>query len=263
MASFDDEYERPAPRTRNYAQNLSLPVSLIPPWSQRISVAARYTLTGMSRRPLPRLGEARGGHRLFAALYDPLTASFERAVLAERRRALLGDLTGVVLDLGAGTGANLVHFRGPARVVAAEPDPWMRKRLTARAAAAPVPVEVSRDRAEQLGFEDASFDAVVCACVLCSVDDLAAALAEIGRVLRPGGQLAILEHVRAEDGFAKWQRRFQPLWSRVSGGCHPDRDIAGAVTSAGFAFEAKDMFDPVPPWVLTRPWLQATARLDA
>ena len=201
----------------------------------------------------------RGGHRLFAAIYDPVTAPFERAVLGAHRSALLAEIDGLVLDVGAGTGANLAHFRTARKVVAAEPDPWMRGRLATKAASAPVPVEVRSDAAETLGFEDATFDAVVCTCVLCSVRDLPAALSEVRRVLRPGGVLAVLEHVRADDGFAKWQRGLQPMWSCFSGGCHPDRDIAGAISQAGFVFQSAETFDPMPSWVLTRPWLKAVA----
>ena len=201
----------------------------------------------------------RGGHRLFAAIYDPVTAPFERAVLGAHRSALLTGIGGLVVDVGAGTGANLTHFRTARKVVAAEPDPWMRGRLATKAANAPVPVEVRSDAAETLGFEDATFDAVVCTCVLCSVRDLSAALSEVRRVLRPGGVLAVLEHVRADDGFAKWQRGLQPVWSCFSGGCHPDRDIASAISQAGFLFQSAETFDPMPSWVLTRPWLKAVA----
>ncbi|MDA8302528.1 MAG: class I SAM-dependent methyltransferase [Actinomycetota bacterium] len=201
----------------------------------------------------------RGGHRIFAAVYDPVTAPLERAVLGAHRSALLAGIGGLVLDVGAGTGANLAHFRSAGKVVAAEPDPWMRGRLATKAAGAPVPVEVRGDAAEALGFEDATFDAVVCTCVLCSVRDLPAALSEVRRVLRPGGRLAVLEHVRAADGFAKWQRTLQPIWSCFNAGCHPDRDIAGAITQAGFVFQSTETFDPMPSWVLARPWLKAVA----
>jgi Methyltransferase domain len=98
-------------------------------------------------------------HRLFAALYDRMTGPLERAVLGERRAGLLADLTGEVLDVGAGTGANLPYIRSASRVVAAEPDPAMRRRLAAKLAAAPVPVELTGDAAEALHQPDASFDA--------------------------------------------------------------------------------------------------------
>jgi SAM-dependent methyltransferase len=122
-----------------------------------------------------------------------------------------------------------------------------------------VPVEVRGDAAEGLGFEDATFDAVVCRCVLGTIRDLPAALSEVRRVLRPGGLLAVLEHVRADDGFAKWRRRREPIWSRLNPGCHPDRDIPSAIGHAGFVFVSAETFDPMPSWVLARPWLKAVA----
>jgi ubiquinone/menaquinone biosynthesis C-methylase UbiE len=120
---------------------------------------------------------AQRGHRLFAAGYDRMTRSLEQAWLGERRARLLGDLTGDVLDVGAGTGANLPYLRRAARVVAAEPDPAMRRRLKAKLegatagepAEAQVPVEVTDAAAESLPFPDASFDAVVFTLVLCTV----------------------------------------------------------------------------------------------
>ena len=180
-------------------------------------------------------------------------------MLGGHRSALVAGLSGLVLDLGAGTGANLAHFRSAREVVAAEPDPWMRQRLVAKAARCSVPVQVRGDAAEALGFEDATFDAVVCTCVLCSVRDVPAALSGVRRVLRPGGFLAVLEHVRADDGFAKWQRRLEPIWSRLNPGCHPDRDISSAIGDAGFVFVSAETFDPMPSWVLARPWLKAVA----
>jgi len=181
-------------------------------------------------------------------------------VLGEHRSALLGGIDGLVLDVGAGTGANLAHFRRATRVVAAEPDPWMRKRLAAKAASATMPADIRSDTAEALAYDDAAFDAVVCTCVLCSVANLDAALSEMRRVLRPSGHLVVLEHVRGDSRLAAWQDRLEPLWSRVAGGCHPNRDVSGAVKRAGFVFESTETFDPMPSWVLTRPWLAATAR---
>lgn len=210
--------------------------------------------------PAPAAGIRPAGHRLFAALYDRVSAPLERAVLGEHRSALLGGIDGLVLDVGAGTGANLPHFRRATRVVAAEPDPWMRKRLAAKAASATMPVDIRSDTAEALAYDDATFDAVVCACVLCSVANLDGALSEMRRVLRPSGHLVVLEHVRGDSRLAAWQDRLEPLWSRVAGGCHPNRDVSGAVKRAGFAFESTETFDPMPSWVLTRPWLAATAR---
>src|SRR5579864_6784430 len=170
-------------------------------------------------------------HPVFAALYDRVTGPLERAVMAERRARLLGDLDGQVLDVGAGTGANLPYFRQATRVVAAEPDAAMRRRLAARLnhlTGITVPVEITSDAAEKLRQADASFDAVVFALVLCSVASPDRALAEARRVLKPTGRLIVLEHVRGPGRLARWQDRVTPIWSRVNAGCHPGRDIAAA-----------------------------------
>jgi ubiquinone/menaquinone biosynthesis C-methylase UbiE len=199
------------------------------------------------------------GQRVFAGVYDSVMMPAEHAVLGRRRAALLADLGGQVIDVGAGTGANLPYFRRAARVVAAEPDPAMRRRLAGKLATAHVPVEVTGDPAESLRYADASFDAVVCTLVLCTVADPALALAEARRVLRPGGRLVVLEHVRGRGALAAWQDRVTPLWSRLAGGCQPNRDIAAAIENAGFVIVASDLFDPFPRWVPARPILEAVA----
>ena len=200
-------------------------------------------------------------HRVFAALYDRMTGPLEQGVLGERRAGLLADLTGEVLDVGAGTGANLPYFRSASRVVAAEPDPAMRQRMAAKLAAAPAPApaEITGDAAEALQQPDASFDAVVFTQVLCTVSDPDRALAEARRVLRPGGQLIVLEHVRGSGSLARWQDRLTPLWSRLIPGCHLGRDTAAAVERAGFTIQTAELFDPFPRWVPARPMLEATA----
>jgi ubiquinone/menaquinone biosynthesis C-methylase UbiE len=199
------------------------------------------------------------GRPVFAALYDRVAAPLEQAVLSAHRASLLSGLEGRVLDVGAGTGANLVHFGRATQVVAAEPDPWMRRRLAARVTTATVPVEVSSDTAEALSYDDASFDAVVCTCVLCTVGDPARALTEARRVLGPSGRLVLLEHVRGDGRLSAWQDRLTPLWAHLAGGCHPNRDAVTAAERAGFAFTSKEIFDPMPAWVPTRPWLKAVA----
>lgn len=199
------------------------------------------------------------GHRLFAAGYDRVTGPVERGWLGDRRGRLLGSLTGDVLDVGAGTGASLPHYRAAARVVAAEPDPAMRARLAGKAAGAPVPVEISDAAAESLPYPDASFDAVVFALVLCTVADPERALTEAGRVLRPSGRLVVLEHVRGEGRLARWQDRLTPVWKRVAAGCHPNRDSRAAIERAGFTFERVDVFRAPPNWSITSPMLEAVA----
>lgn len=198
-------------------------------------------------------------HRLFAAVYDRMLAPLERDVLGARRQALLGSLTGEVLDVGAGTGVNLAYLASASRVVAAEPDAAMRRRLVAKAAQAPVPVEVSDAGAERLPLPDASFDAVLFTLVLCTIGDPAAALAEARRVLRPGGRLIVLEHVRGRGAQARWQDVVTPLWRVVGAGCHPNRDTRSAVERAGFSFAEVEEFRPMPAVIPMSPMLQGVA----
>ncbi|HEV2089398.1 MAG TPA: methyltransferase domain-containing protein [Cryptosporangiaceae bacterium] len=199
------------------------------------------------------------GHRLFAAGYDRMNAPAEREFLGPRRERLLGELTGQVLDVGAGTGANLRYLRRADRVVAAEPDPAMRRRLEKAATEAPVPVEVDDAAAEMLPYPDHEFDAVVFSLVLCTVADPARALAEARRVLRPDGRLLVLEHVRGDGRLARWQDLVTPLWRRMVAGCHPGRDTRAAVVRAGFAFVEVEEFQPMPRWIPVSPWLCGVA----
>ena len=167
-------------------------------------------------------------------VYDVLARAGERKGLAEVRARLLGDLEGEILELGAGTGLNLPHYRRATSIVAVEPSDSMASRLRGRAATAPAPVEVVEARAEAIPFPNASFDHVVCVLVLCSVRDVDAALAEARRVLRPHGTLVLLEHVRGTGRRAWWQERLTPIQRRLADGCHLDRDTGGAVAAAGF-----------------------------
>jgi ubiquinone/menaquinone biosynthesis C-methylase UbiE len=197
--------------------------------------------------------------RIFAALYDRQLRPLERGWLGQRRGALLGELTGQVLEVGAGTGGNLAHYRHAGKVVACEPDPAMRARLAGKLADAPVPVQLCDAAAEALPFADQSFDVVVCTLVLCTVPDPPAALAESYRVLRPGGGLAFLEHVRGRGRLARWQDRLTPLQVWFAGGCHPNRDTQAAIADAGFAIGPLEVFEPTPNSPITRPFIQGAA----
>lgn len=198
-------------------------------------------------------------HRVFAALYDRLGRRAERGPLGARRRELLREASGRVLELGAGTGANLPHYPALEGLTLAEPDAAMRRRLAPRAAAAPFPVELLEAPAEDLPLPDASVDTVVSTLVLCSVEDPPLALAEARRVLRPGGRLLFLEHVRAEGRAAGWQDRLDPAWRRLCAGCHPNRDTVAAIRRAGFGVTALRQLPDVPaaPW--TRPVVAGVA----
>ena len=167
-------------------------------------------------------------------LYDLAGRRVERSELGERRHALVAELEGDVLEIGAGTGLNLQHYERASRVVAVEPDPSMAGRLRKRAPEAAVPVEVVAGTAESLPFEDESFETVVVTFVLCSVEDPPAALAEVRRVLAPGGRLVLLEHVRGEGRLARWQDRLTPLHRKVAGNCNLNRRTRDEVAGAGF-----------------------------
>ncbi|GAB2827195.1 class I SAM-dependent methyltransferase [Actinocorallia aurea] len=183
------------------------------------------------------------------------------------RGALLRGLGGDVIEVGAGNGLNFAHYpAGVARVLAVEPEPHLRGIAVGNAARAPVPVTVVDGLADRLPAADGAFDAVVASLVLCTVPDVGAALAEMVRVLAPGGQLRFLEHVRSPNpGAARVQRVLDAtLWPRMAGGCHCARDTLGALREAGFTVDrvthltAKDTSMPFPasPQILgvaTRP----------
>lgn len=198
-------------------------------------------------------------HRLFAAMYDTLSASLERRELAPRRARLLSALDGTVVDVGAGTGANLRHFRHADRVILVEPDPYMRARLRARLGESPVPVEVSDADAEHLPLPDGAADTVVFTLVLCSVPDQRLALMEARRVLKPGGTLAMLEHVRGQGRAARWQDRLDGLWGRcVAPGCHINRNTVASIGEAGFDFTEVSRLE-APAVALATPIIAGTA----
>jgi SAM-dependent methyltransferase len=175
------------------------------------------------------------GHRLFAALYERSSQRAERQGQAERRARLVGDLSGIVLEIGIGNGLNLHHYRRVARLVAVEPDPHMRRRLAARVQRVAFPVEVLPIGAEELPFPDASFDAVVASLVLCSIPHPARALGEIVRVLKSGGELRFLEHVRGEGWRGHVLDALAPVWAPLGGGCHPNRRTEDAIRRAGLS----------------------------
>ena len=199
------------------------------------------------------------GHPIFAALYDGLGAAAERGWMGRRRSRLLAGAAGSVLEIGGGTGANLPHYRDAGRVVVSEPDPFMRGRLRRKLVRARVPVEVSESGAEDLPFRDGSFDAVVSTLVLCSVPNQEKALAEVRRVLRPGGRLLFIEHVCGEGSVARVQDRVLPLWSRLFAGCHPNRDTLGSIQAAGFEVGKLDRFVPPGPFTGLVPHVQGEA----
>jgi ubiquinone/menaquinone biosynthesis C-methylase UbiE len=167
-------------------------------------------------------------------VYDFLTKFEERREIGDRRRSLAAPLRGRVLEIGAGTGHTLAHYRHADEVVALEPDESMASRIPPKAESAPAPVEVVRAPAEELPFPDESFDAAVSVFVLCSVGDPERALSEVNRVLRPGGEFVVLEHVRGHGRRGRWQDRLTPVQRKICGNCHLNRDTRAAIAAAGF-----------------------------
>jgi ubiquinone/menaquinone biosynthesis C-methylase UbiE len=202
-------------------------------------------------------------HPIFARVFDRLSrkAGPEQA---EHRKELLADLSGRVIEVGAGNGINFPHYPPEVtELVAVEPEAYLRDRAREAAEAVPVEVTVVDGLAEALPAEDESFDAAVTSLVLCSVADQARALAEIRRVLRPGGELRFYEHVLADEPkVARLQNRVDRVWPFLGGGCHPNRDTPAAVTAAGFDLQScrRFRFRPGPLMAPVEPHVLGVAR---
>jgi SAM-dependent methyltransferase len=199
-------------------------------------------------------------HPLFARVYARVGHLMD-AEIADHRRRLLAGLVGRVLEVGAGNGLNFPHYPATVtEVLAVEPEPYLRRQAVAAARRAPVPIRVVDGTAEALPAPDGAVDAVVASLVLCTVADPDRALAEVGRVLRPGGRLRFYEHVRATDPrLARWQDQLERPWGWLLGGCHPNRDTVAAITAAGLQIVQLNRFDlkAMPP--LARPHVLGVA----
>jgi ubiquinone/menaquinone biosynthesis C-methylase UbiE len=175
---------------------------------------------------------------LIAFFYDRAMAKTEQACLKEWRHGLIQQVSGDVLELGAGTGANIRFYsKNVSRLVLSEPDKHMRKLLKEQVDSSGLRnASVTGGKAEQIEAADESFDYVVTTLVCCSVTNLNACLREIMRVLKPGGSLVFLEHVAADDGTSRrrWQNRITPLWKTFMGNCHLNRDTEEAMVEEGF-----------------------------
>lgn len=193
-------------------------------------------------------------HPIFARVYARV-ASVADPRAEQHRRRLVAGLTGRVVEVGAGNGLNFKQYPATVtEVVAVEPEPHLRGLATAAAGSASVPVTVVDGTADALPLEDASVDAAVASLVLCSVPDQARALAELRRVIRPGGELRFYEHVLGEDDKTqRMQRTVGKVWPFFSGGCHVDRDTVGAIAAAGFEVESADRFDFLPAKFICEP----------
>ena len=189
------------------------------------------------------------GHRWFAAMYDRLTGAGERRLFKNVRPRIMGEAQGRVLEIGVGTGASLSYYSSEAQVVGTEPDPYMleraRRRLTELGA---TNIELQQAPAEELPFDDASFDHVVSSLVLCTVRDLPRALAEARRVLKPEGAFRFMEHVRNDESrfWGTVQDAIVPVWRWCAAGCHPNRRTQQAIEEAGFRLEWLEQFRIAP-----------------
>jgi ubiquinone/menaquinone biosynthesis C-methylase UbiE len=203
--------------------------------------------------------------RGFSALYDLVLQATEEAGLREMRRELLAEASGRTIDVGAGTGANLgLYPSGVTELVLAEPDPHMTRRLRAKLADSGHSAELVEAPAESLPFEDSSFDTVVFTLVLCTVPDAAAALAEAARILKPGGNVLFLEHVRSRNQkLARWQDRFEKPWRFVNDGCHCNRDTVATIEASPLTLEESERarMPKAPP--IVRPIARGRATLVA
>ena len=190
--------------------------------------------------------------RMYAAIYDKMNAGPEEAGVGAFRYELISAAKGATIEIGAGTGLNLAHYP-PAvtRLVLTEPDRAMRTRLSAKIEETAVAgIELRGVSADALGCEDNSFDTAVSTTVLCTVPDPAAALAELRRVLKPGGQLLFLEHVRSErPRIARLQHIVTPLYKVMGRGCRPNRDTLAAIERAGFRIRShrREVAPKTPP----------------
>jgi ubiquinone/menaquinone biosynthesis C-methylase UbiE len=202
-------------------------------------------------------------HPIFARFFDRLSRLMEREA-GRHRDELLAGLAGRVVEIGAGNGINFAHYPNSVNeVIALEPEAYLRQKAQRAARDAPVPVNVRAGVAAALPLNDASVDGAVASLVLCTVPDLPAALAELRRVLKPGGELRFMEHVRSEQPRkARLQQRLDRsgIWPRLGGGCHCGRDTVAAIKSSGFQLNRVRRYALGPSWIVTNPHVLGSAR---
>jgi ubiquinone/menaquinone biosynthesis C-methylase UbiE len=203
--------------------------------------------------------------RLFASFYDRALKASEEHGLGDMRRALLSEARGRVVEIGAGTGVNLdLYGAGIEDLTLVEPDPHMGAKLRERLTGHSGPARLATAPAEALPFPDDTFDTAVATLVLCTVPDPVAAIAELARVLNPGGRLLFIEHVRADDPrTARWQDRLEKPWRFMADGCHCNRDTEANLRASSFIVESVDHgILPKSPSIV-RPLIHGTAVLGA
>jgi ubiquinone/menaquinone biosynthesis C-methylase UbiE len=202
------------------------------------------------------------GSWFFAATYDSMLKGVEEAGLSDHRKQLLGGAAGRVIEIGGGTGLNLPFYGNQVTdLVMCEPAASMARRLEKKLHALSARrVRITSDAAEDLREQPESFDVAVSTLVLCTVTDQPRALGELHRVLRPGGRLLFLEHVRAEDpGLARWQDRLNFVSRIAAQGCNCNRDTLSAIRAAGFDVTSltRGEMKKAPPFA--RPLIVGTA----
>ena len=204
------------------------------------------------------------GGWLFAAMYDRMLAGVENAGLRDRRARLLTSAQGRVVEIGAGTGANLPLYGSAVEsLTLTEPEPPMARRLEARLRGTARPATIVPAPAEALPLPDASFDTAVSTLVLCTVHDPERALRELWRVLKPGGRLLFIEHVRSDRAsLARWQDRLNGLNRIVAHGCNCNRSTLDTIRGAGFVVEEVEhgALPKAPPFL--KPLIVGTAVKD-
>jgi len=206
--------------------------------------------------------------RVFARLYDRALKATEENGLGAMRAGLLAGAHGRVIEIGAGTGVNLdLYANGVEDLTLVEPDPHMsarlRKRLQDRAGNLR-PAQLVAAPAEALPFPDDTFDTAVATLVLCTIPDPVAAIDELARVLKPGGRLLFIEHVRAEDpASARWQDRLEKPWRFLADGCHCNRDTETNLRGSSFTVESIDHTKMPKAAPIVRPLIRGTATLPA
>ncbi len=173
---------------------------------------------------------------LFSYLYDLFMYPQERMGLWKLRRKTVASAEGRVLEVGVGSGLNFPHYEKASELIGIDPDPVLLRRARKRTRGLRFPVRLQTADAQRLPFADNSFDTVVSTLVFCTVPDAGRGLREIRRVLRPEGRVRMLEHVRSENPrMARFQDFILPVWRRVCGGCHPNRDTVVRLKESGFA----------------------------
>lgn len=170
--------------------------------------------------------------------------------ITKQREKIVPQAKGCVVEIGIGSGLNLPHYNPQTvtKIIGVDPDEHLWKRSQNRREACPIEIERIGLSGEKLPLDSAIADTVVVTYSLCTIPDPVKALREMARVLKPGGDILFTEHGKAPDaGVHKWQKRIDPLWGKIAGGCHSGRDIPGLFTQAGLKLTTlEQMYIPGP-----------------